>query len=338
MFSKIISFSLISLMLISAPLIAKCGYLEVNGAEIYYQLTGKGKQTIVFIQGVPATSEIWQCQVKEFSKQFKCLTLDLPGLGRSTVSPTETYTAASLASTVQGVIAALACDGVENPIMITSSISSFIGLTYALTYTTGNTALSRLVLVDGTAYIPEGVCYVGLSQNDIDCLLCLASNNYPAFIEVSLAPLAAGPCGPSEALTKLVNDLSSMFLGEICSNVAAVLTNFALNTDLRLLVSNITIPTLIVYGGIDSTLPIEQSFFLRSQIPNSILFELCNKNHLPFLTDVQRFNKEVKKFICNDLCDCDICDLHVTPAPQVCQSPTTPPVCEEFCLLPTLAK
>lgn len=327
MFTKFFSFSLVGLLLISASVAAKCGYVDVDGAEIFYQLTGKGKKTLVFITGTPGTTELWQCQVKELGKDFKCLTIDYPGFGRSTVPPAlipeEIFTAPYLASVIHAVIASLGSEGVCNPVLITSSVGSFVGITYALTYTTGSAALSGLILVDGTARIaedPNTPCYIGLPQAIVDELLFLAANDYPEFIAVSLAPLATGSCAPSETLDKLVADLATLFLGANCLYVATALTNFA-NTDLRSVVSGITIPTLIIYGGQDTTLPIEESFFLRETIPNSILFELCDKTHLPFLTDVHRFNKEVKRFVCNDLCNCDICDLHVTPRPIICPSP-----------------
>ena len=62
-------------------------FLELNDANIYYEITGEGRP-IILIHGFPFNTEMWEKQVKFLSvKGFKVITLDLRGHGKSTGIP-----------------------------------------------------------------------------------------------------------------------------------------------------------------------------------------------------------------------------------------------------------
>jgi len=65
------------------------GTAKINGAEIYYEITGNG-QPIIFLHAGIADSRMWQKQVAFFSKQYKVITYDLRGFGKSPM-PAGTY-------------------------------------------------------------------------------------------------------------------------------------------------------------------------------------------------------------------------------------------------------
>ncbi|MFM2017939.1 MAG: hypothetical protein RL007_1595 [Bacteroidota bacterium] len=45
--------------------------------------SGKGKQTIVFIHGLGLNRNIWNAVISELSEQYRCISIDLPGHGKS---------------------------------------------------------------------------------------------------------------------------------------------------------------------------------------------------------------------------------------------------------------
>ena len=57
-------------------------YLEVNGAQLYYEVAGQG-DTIVLIHGFAADTRTWDDQFQEFSKHYRVIRYDLRGYGRS---------------------------------------------------------------------------------------------------------------------------------------------------------------------------------------------------------------------------------------------------------------
>ncbi|MFH1638803.1 MAG: alpha/beta hydrolase [Chloroflexota bacterium] len=57
--------------------------IKVNGADLYYEDTGKGKP-IVFIHGYVSDIEDWRHQINYFSSKYRCLALDQRGRGKGT--------------------------------------------------------------------------------------------------------------------------------------------------------------------------------------------------------------------------------------------------------------
>ena len=57
--------------------------INVNGAQIRYDVAGDGKDTIVFIHGLMLASESYEAQVAAFKSRYRVITYDLRGQGRS---------------------------------------------------------------------------------------------------------------------------------------------------------------------------------------------------------------------------------------------------------------
>ena len=47
---------------------------------------GKG-EAILFIHGIPTSGSLWKGIVRQLSSQYRCLTIDLPGMGRTPAAP-----------------------------------------------------------------------------------------------------------------------------------------------------------------------------------------------------------------------------------------------------------
>ncbi len=58
-------------------------YLQLKDGEIAYQKEGKGKPVLLFIHGLSSNSDAWYRNIEELKKDFNCITLDLPGFGKS---------------------------------------------------------------------------------------------------------------------------------------------------------------------------------------------------------------------------------------------------------------
>jgi len=58
------------------------GYVECNGAQIFYQSVGKG-DTIVFVHGQALDHRMWRTQMEYFSKAYHCIAFDMRGYGKS---------------------------------------------------------------------------------------------------------------------------------------------------------------------------------------------------------------------------------------------------------------
>ena len=62
-------------------------FVELKGGEtVYYIDEGVGEQTIFFVHGLANNALSWQQNIASLSKQFRCIAIDLPGSGLSTVA------------------------------------------------------------------------------------------------------------------------------------------------------------------------------------------------------------------------------------------------------------
>ena len=59
------------------------GFLCIRRMKIYQQILGQGHQTILFIHGLGSSTLDWEHQVEFFSKNYKTITVDLRGHGRT---------------------------------------------------------------------------------------------------------------------------------------------------------------------------------------------------------------------------------------------------------------
>jgi pimeloyl-ACP methyl ester carboxylesterase len=60
----------------------------INGIRMHHDLCGpKAGPTVVLIHGFPLTSALWEPQIKALSDEFRVLTYDLRGMGRSSLGP-----------------------------------------------------------------------------------------------------------------------------------------------------------------------------------------------------------------------------------------------------------
>lgn len=58
------------------------GIAEVNGTTLYYEARGEGPP-VIFIQGGNLVQEMWEDQITEFAREYRVVTYDVRGFGRS---------------------------------------------------------------------------------------------------------------------------------------------------------------------------------------------------------------------------------------------------------------
>lgn len=59
-----------------------CGYIEINNVKLYYEIFGQGAP-LLYLHGGLSSSNDFQRYIPEFSKNFKVITIDRRGHGRS---------------------------------------------------------------------------------------------------------------------------------------------------------------------------------------------------------------------------------------------------------------
>src|SRR5579863_1168313 len=70
-------------LLLAATLTAALSAASVDGLKIHSSTAGKGPKTVILVHGWTCDGTTWNSQVPELSKEYRVITLDLPGHGRS---------------------------------------------------------------------------------------------------------------------------------------------------------------------------------------------------------------------------------------------------------------
>ena len=113
----------------SAPASTEKIKIENEGVNIVYNDTKIGDTTLLFVHGWGINKSYWANQVDYFSKEYRVVTLDLPGFGESGKNRTS-WTVDNYAKDISAVLTKL---NLKNVILVGHSMSGVIVLETALT-------------------------------------------------------------------------------------------------------------------------------------------------------------------------------------------------------------
>ena len=138
----LVSLALLALVGTAIPALAA----DVDGAKIHWTSTGSGP-AVIFVHGWTCDESSWQGQVPAFSKQYRVITLDLPGHGKSDLPKNGTFSMQLFARAVEAVRAEAK---VDRAVFVGHSMGTPVIRTYATMYPSH---VAGLVLVDGLVQV-----------------------------------------------------------------------------------------------------------------------------------------------------------------------------------------
>jgi pimeloyl-ACP methyl ester carboxylesterase len=104
---------------------------NVDQSRVYVNMKGKG-EALLFLHGVPDTSEVWDGAIATFSDKYQCIAPDLPGFGRTKTPRNFEYSLENLANFIDQLLSSLSItDGVH---MVIHDIGGIVGLAFAITH------------------------------------------------------------------------------------------------------------------------------------------------------------------------------------------------------------
>ena len=132
---------LVAAMLLFFPLLALAA--TVDGARIHFTDYGKGSRTVVFVHGWTCNETSWSSQVPVFQKDYRVVTIDLPGHGRSEFIEGKTLSMDAFARAIEAVRAEIKADKI---VLVGHSMGAAVIWQYAVRYPQH---VAALVPVDG---------------------------------------------------------------------------------------------------------------------------------------------------------------------------------------------
>lgn len=263
-------------------------YVTVEkNVKVFVEDIGQGRP-ILFIHGWPLSHETFEYQMNEIpQKGYRFIGMDLRGHGKSD-RPLNGYTYDRMADDIKAVIDELQ---LENVILAGFSMGGPIAIRYMTRH--HQYKVSKLALLSAALPIfTQREDYpLGMKQEEVDELIQQIKNDRPA---------ALADFGGKFFSSNVSKPFSEWFLRIAlqASSHATIQSALSLrNEDLRLELSEITVPTLIMHGMKDEICPYDFAVEQAKLLSNNLLVSFENAGHGIFYDEKEKFNSELLDFI-----------------------------------------
>ncbi|NEE04598.1 alpha/beta fold hydrolase [Phytoactinopolyspora halotolerans] len=257
-------------------------HVVVAGLRVAYVRSGAGPP-LVLLHGGLSDSRAWSAQIDELSDEFTVVAWDAPGCGQSS-DPPEGFGLPEYADCVAGLIDAL---DLGRPHVLGLSFGG--GLALEL-YRRHPMVPRSLVLASAYAGWAGS-----LPPQEVERRLNRAVSDaekppeeWAASYLPSLFTESASP--------ELLDRVMTMMLDTRPAGMLAMLRGFA-EADLRDVLPQIRVPTLLLYGGADQRSPVRVGEDLHAEIPSSRLVVMPGVGHDSAMEAPELFNAEVRGFL-----------------------------------------
>lgn len=234
---------------------------------------GKGSRVIVFGNGFGLDQTSWRHIAPAFEADYRVVTFDYVGSGRSDRSAYNHTRYAKLtgyAQDVSEVIAALSCEPI---VFVGASISGMIGL---LAARSEPARFSRLVMIGSSArYLNDGLYHGGFNPDDIDGLLDMLEQNFVGWA----ANIASTAIKDPQIASELERGICALD-----PRVARQFAEIAFHCDTRELLPSFQHPVLVIQCDKDDVVPNSAAEYLVENLPRSRYQLLRASGHCPQLT------------------------------------------------------
>ena len=264
-----------------------------DGTEIFYKDWGTGAP-VVLIHGWPVHGDMWEKQATFLSEHgLRTIVYDRRGFGRSG-QPWSGYDYDTMAADLHALMEKLDLRGAT---LVGFSMGGGEVVRYLSRY--GSRRVAKAVLVAAvtpfllkTGDNPDGVdakVFEGIEQE--------IRKDRPAFLK-EFGPKFFGRTALKHTVSEAVLEWTqAMALTGSLRSTLETAKSWA-TTDFRQEMKGITIPTLVIHGTSDATVPIDVSGRRAAKLlPNARLSEYDGEPHGLFLTAADRLNEELLQFI-----------------------------------------
>jgi len=266
---------------------------EGTETKIFYEDLGKGRP-VVLIHGWPLDHTMWDYQVAALTDAgFRCIAYDRRGFGKSN-KPLTGYDYDTLTSDLKALIDELQ---LEDVVLVGFSMGGGEVVKYFSNY--GGQGVTKAVLISSIAPFmlqtednPDGV-----PQEQIDEIAASIQKDRPGFLgDFSKQFYGVGLLNNPVSEQRLTVDLICAMQATLKSTLGCAIS-FS-GTDLRADMGAVNVPTLIIHGDDDQTVPIkptgEQAARLISDA-EYIVYE--GEPHGLFITAKDQLNGDLIDFI-----------------------------------------
>jgi pimeloyl-ACP methyl ester carboxylesterase len=265
--------------------------IQTNGVKTYYEREGDGPP-VVFIHGAIMDHRMWATQIDTFVDEFTTVAYDVRGHGRTGGSDVPTYTVDLYVEDLNALLTALE---LEQPVLCGLSLGGCIAQAYAAKYPKN---VAGLVLADTFTQAPLGLTGWLLFTNlrifaALDRIIRYKSlNRFQMRVGNLIKPGVAGQEG---TIQELIDTGSTITHAEFVKIVGSLVA-FPRASNVAL--SEIDVPTLILYGENEPSLMRDHAVLMSKLIPNTTaVTEIPDAGHASNIDNPVIFTETIREFL-----------------------------------------
>lgn len=258
--------------------------ITADGVELDYVSRGQGKP-IIFIHGWPCSQRVWDCQLHALQDRYRCIALDLRGMGHSEKADCE-YSFAEFASDIRHLIKTLDLHDVT---LVGWSMGVSVTLEYMANYQDDGD-VSRIVLINGPIKLISADDWAyGIEREE--CMQYINSLvEEPVIGRRNFA--ASNLYYPSEAEIDFLFNISMQTPLDIAMKAV---TN-QIELDHRPVLKTLRVPCLAMQSDKDFY-PVDLGRYIANSAPQGSLHVFENCGHSVQIQNYDIFNKVLSGFI-----------------------------------------
>lgn len=263
-------------------------FIDIDGMNVHYRDEGQGP-TLILLHGVNSSLHTWEGWVEYLKKDFRIISLDLPGYGLTGPHPQHRYTMEDTAQFLDKFTNAI---GVSHFHLAGNSRGGNVAWTFAVLYPE---KVDRLVLLDSA----------GLPRDEPRTLL-LAIQTMPVVKDViqNITPKWVTSLGVSQVYGNddLISEEKRILYHDLVlregNREAGSKALEQLYPEERLITKLKTLPhkTLIMWGDQDTWIPLKYGDRLEALIPDSTKIVYPGVGHIPMEEIPEQSAKDARAF------------------------------------------
>lgn len=256
--------------------------IEVGGLNITYERAGTGPPLVLLHGYVGDGPTIWRRQIEGLSDEFTVVVWDAPGTGGSS-DPPESFGIAGYADCLAGFVDGL---GLGRPSVAGMSFGGIL----ALEFCRRHPAMPRTLILASAYAGWRGSLPPDVAEQRLQQALALADLSPEEFVDALLPSMFSEKVPPES-----VEEFRLTMLAFHPAGFRAMARASA--GDLREVLPQINVPTLLIYGDKDVRAPMSVAEDLRASIPGSRLVVLPDAGHVCNIEAPEDFNMTVRTFL-----------------------------------------
>jgi pimeloyl-ACP methyl ester carboxylesterase len=267
-------------------------FITVDGMDVHYREEGVTEATtpIVLIHGTGSSLHTFNDWVSKLKVNYRIIRIDIPGHGLTGPFPNRDY---SIEAYVKFIKHFLNKKGIDKCIIGGNSLGGHIAWQFTATHPD---RVKKLILIDAAGYPNESKSTpLAFQIAKIPLIKSMFTFITPkAVARKSIENVYADK-------SKVTNDLAMRYfeLTLRAGNRQAFVDRLSVenNPASYHLISNISQPTLILWGAQDLLIPTENAKLFQKDIPNNTLIILKNTGHVPMEENPSESLEAVIKFL-----------------------------------------